>query len=194
MTVRLCVFCGAHSGSEPLYRHSATVLGGSLAREGIGLVYGGGKLGLMGAVADAAMGSGGEAIGVIPQALVDHEVAHQGLTELRIVNSMHERKSQMADLSDGFVALPGGLGTLEELFEIWTWSQLGYHRKPVAILNVGGFFDELIQFLDKLVERGFVRPENRAMLIVATDTDELIGKIRNYIPPKPPQWIRASQR
>jgi uncharacterized protein (TIGR00730 family) len=194
MTVRLCVFCGAHGGSEPLYGHSATVLGQRLAREGIGLVYGGGKLGLMGAVADAAIASGGEAIGVIPQALVDYEIAHQGLTELRIVNSMHERKSQMADLSDGFVALPGGLGTLEELFEIWTWSQLGYHRKPVAILNVGGFFDELIQFLDKIVERGFVRPENRAMLIVAADPDELIGKIRNYSPPKPPQWIGASQR
>lgn len=149
---------------------------------------------MMGAVADAAMASGGEAIGVIPQTLVDYEIAHQGLTELRIVDSMHERKSQMADLSDGFVALPGGLGTLEELFEIWTWSQLGYHRKPVAMMNVGGFFDELIQFLDTLVERGFVRPENRAMLIVAADTDELIGKIRNYSPPKPPQWIRASER
>ena len=192
--MRLCIFCGAHDGSEPLYKHSATVLGQRLAREGIGLVYGGGKLGLMGAVADAAIASGGEAIGVIPQALVDYEIAHQGLTELRIVNSMHERKSQMADLADGFVALPGGLGTLEELFEIWTWSQLGYHRKPVAIMNVGGFFDELIQFLDRLVERGFVRPENRAMLIVAADTDELIGKIRSYSPPKPPQWIRASER
>jgi len=192
--MRLCVFCGAHSGSEPIYKHSATALGQRLAREGIGLVYGGGKRGLMGAVADAAIAAGGEAIGVIPQALVDYEIAHQGLTELRIVGSMHERKSQMADLSDGFVALPGGLGTLEELFEIWTWSQLGYHTKPVAIMNVDGFFDDLIQFLDKIVERGFVRPENRAMLIVATDADELIGKIRNYIPPAPPQWIRASER
>src|SRR5580692_6155574 len=128
--MRMCVFCGAHDGSEPIYKEAAIMLGQRLADEGIGLVYGGGKLRLMGAVADAVIASGGEAIGVIPQALVDYEIAHQGLTELRIVTSMHERKSQMADLSDGFIALPGGLGTLEELFEIWTWSQLGYHGKP----------------------------------------------------------------
>jgi uncharacterized protein (TIGR00730 family) len=192
--MRLCVFCGSNEGYDPAYRAMAQSLGQALAREKIALVYGGGAVGLMGAVADAVLESGGEAIGIMPQALVDKEIDHKGLTELRIVGSMHERKALMAELADGFIAMPGGLGTFEELFEVWTWAQLGYHRKPCALLNVAGFYDKLAGFLDEVVERGFVKPVHRSMLIVENDPAALIAAIRAYEPPKVDKWIKAGER
>ena len=158
---RLCVFCGSSPGRHPAYLAAAAELGTVLAKRRIGLVYGGASIGLMGAVADAARAAGGEVIGVIPRALVEFEVAHTGLADLRIVASMHERKALMAELSEGFVALPGGIGTLEELFEVWTWGQLGSHRKPCALLNVAGFYDRLLGFLDFVADEAFLRPVHR---------------------------------
>lgn len=192
--MRLCVFCGSSPGRDSSYLDAARALGETLAREKIGLVYGGASVGLMGAVADAALGGGGEVIGVMPQSLVDKEIAHNNLPDLRIVGSMHERKALMAELSDGFVALPGGLGTFEELFEVWTWAQLGYHRKPCALLNVSGFYDKLAGFLDEVVERGFVKPIHRSMLIVENDPGRLIDAVRAYEPPAVAKWIRAGER
>ncbi|MCC2654679.1 MAG: Rossman fold protein family [Microvirga sp.] len=192
--MRLCVFCGSNAGQDPVYLASARALGEALAASGIGLVYGGASVGLMGAVADAVLAKGGDVIGVMPQALVDKEIAHKGLSDLRVVRSMHERKALMAELADGFIALPGGLGTFEELFEVWTWAQLGYHRKPCALLNAGGFYDKLTDFLDDVVERGFVKPIHRAMLIVESDPAALIQAIRAYEPPKVDKWIKAGER
>ncbi len=192
--MRLCVFCGSNAGQDPVYLASARALGEALAASGIGLVYGGASVGLMGAVADAALARGGHVIGVMPQTLVDKEIAHKGLSDLRVVRSMHERKALMAELADGFIALPGGLGTFEELFEVWTWAQLGYHRKPCALLNAGGFYDKLTDFLDDVVERGFVKPIHRAMLIVESDPAALIQAIRAYEPPKVDKWIKAGER
>ncbi len=193
--MRLCIFCGSNDGSDPFYREAASALGRTLAREGIGVVYGGAKVGLMGSVADAALAGGGEVIGVMPRALVDKEIAHPGLTELRVVATMHERKAQMSDLADGgYVGLPGGLGTFEELFEVWTWGQLGDHRKPVSILNVAGFYDGLLAFLDGVVGRGFLRQEHRGMVIVAREPDDLVGRLRSYVPPSGPKWITAGER
>jgi uncharacterized protein (TIGR00730 family) len=192
--MRLCVFCGSNAGQDPVYLATARALGQALAASGIGLVYGGASVGLMGAVADAVLAKGGNVIGVMPQALVDKEIAHKGLSDLRVVGSMHERKALMAELADGFIALPGGLGTFEELFEVWTWAQLGYHRKPCALLNAGGFYDKLTDFLDDVVERGFVKPIHRAMLIVESDPAALIDAIRAYEPPKVDKWIKAGER
>ncbi|MEH3146396.1 MAG: TIGR00730 family Rossman fold protein [Methylobacterium frigidaeris] len=192
--MRLCVFCGSNDGALPLYREAAGALGRHLAENGVDLVYGGGKVGLMGAVADAVLQAGGRAVGVMPRPLVEKEIAHHGLTELRVVGSMHERKALMADLADGFVALPGGLGTFEELFEVWTWGQLGYHPKPMAVLNVGGFYDGLLGFLDHVVEQGFVREAHRGMLIVARDPGELLAGIRSYQPPNVTKWVRSGER
>jgi uncharacterized protein (TIGR00730 family) len=192
--MRLCVFCGSNAGQDPVYLATARALGDALAASGIGLVYGGASVGLMGAVADAVLAKGGDVIGVMPQALVDKEIAHRGLTDLRVVGSMHERKALMVELADGFIALPGGLGTFEELFEVWTWAQLGYHRKPCALLNAGGFYDKLTDFLDDVVERGFVKPIHRAMLIVESDPAALIQAIRAYEPPKVDKWIKAGER
>jgi uncharacterized protein (TIGR00730 family) len=192
--MRLCVFCGSSAGQDPVYLETARLLGEALARNGIELVYGGASVGLMGAVADAVLANGGHVIGVMPQALVDKEVAHMGLSDLRVVGSMHERKALMAELSDGFIALPGGLGTFEELFEVWTWAQLGYHKKPCALLNVAGFYDKLADFLDDVVERGFVKPIHRAMLIVKDDPASLIDAMRAYDPPKVDKWIKAGER
>ena len=191
---RLCVFCGSNSGSDPAYVDAARALGRALARNGVGVVYGGASVGLMGALADAALAEGGEVIGVIPQALVDKEIAHHGLVNLRIVASMHERKAMMAELSDGFVALPGGVGTLEELFEIWTWAQLGHHAKPCALLNVSGFYDGLIAFLDDVAGLGFMRQAHRAMLIVAEEPAGLLGLMRSYRPPSQSKWITSAER
>jgi uncharacterized protein (TIGR00730 family) len=191
--MRLCVFCGSSAGQDPVYLEAARLLGETLARNGIELVYGGASVGLMGAVADAVLAQGGHVIGVMPQALVDKEIAHTGLNDLRVVGSMHERKAMMAELSDGFIALPGGLGTFEELFEVWTWAQLGYHKKPCALLNVAGFYDTLADFLDDVVERGFVKPVHRAMLIVQDEPAALVDAIRNYEPPKVDKWIKASE-
>ncbi|WP_414472825.1 TIGR00730 family Rossman fold protein [Microvirga sp. M2] len=192
--MRLCVFCGSSAGQDPVYVETARVLGETLARNGIELVYGGASVGLMGAVADAVLAAGGRVVGVMPQSLVDKEIAHAGLSDLRVVGSMHERKALMAELSDGFIALPGGLGTFEELFEVWTWAQLGYHKKPCALLNAAGFYDKLADFLDDVVERGFIKPIHRAMLIVHDEPAALIDAIRRYEPPKVTKWIKAGER
>lgn len=191
--MRICVFCGSNFGRLPAYGEAATFLGRTLAREGIGLVYGGASVGLMGAVADAVLATGGEAIGVLPQALKDKELAHPGLTELHVVASMHERKAMMADLSDGFIALPGGVGTLEELFEIWTWAQLGFHKKPCGVLNVAGFYDRLAGFLDHVADQAFMKSENRAMLLADDDPVRLLAAFRAYEPPSVSKWIERAQ-
>lgn len=174
---RVCVFCGSASGARPEYAESARKLGTALAERGIGVVYGGASVGLMGAVADAALAAGGEAIGVIPQALVDREVAHEGLTDLRVVGSMHERKALMAELSDAFVALPGGMGTLEELFEIFTWRQLGLHAKPIWLLDVAGYWAGLEAFLGHAEAEGFLRAGHRAALGRAASVEELVDRL-----------------
>jgi uncharacterized protein (TIGR00730 family) len=174
---RLAVYCGSSLGTDPSFAKTARALGGEMARRGIGLVYGGGRLGLMGVVADAVLAAGGEAYGVIPQALIDLEVAHSGLTELHIVTTMHERKAKMTDLTDAFLALPGGIGTLDELFEAWSWNALGYHAKPFALLNVGGFWDGMIEFLDTATANGFMSPARRAQLLVANDIGNAIDKL-----------------
>lgn len=187
--MRICVFCGSNAGARPAYGQAAAWLGTLLAQRGIGLVYGGASVGLMGMVADAAHAGGGEVIGVIPEALVHHEIAHTGLDDLRIVASMHERKATMADLSDAFIALPGGAGTLEELFEVWTWAQLGAHSKPCALLNVDGFYDTLAAFLDSVVEERFLAREHRDMLIVDDDPERLLAAIDAYRPPTRSKWL-----
>ncbi len=174
---RVCVFCGSRTGDRPAYEAAARRVGELLASEGIGLVYGGGDIGLMGVVADAVMSGGGEVIGVIPEFMLEHEVGHQGLSSLEIVDSMHERKARMADLSDAFVALPGGLGTLEELFEIWTWAQLRLHAKPVALLDVEGFFSSLVAFVQHTVDEGFVKDRVRDLLIVDDDAERLLARV-----------------
>ncbi len=171
---RLAVYCGSSMGADPLFEELARDLGAEMARRGIDLVYGGGHRGLMGVVADAVLAGGGRAYGVIPQALVDLEVAHTGLTELHTVTSMHERKAKMTELTDAFVAIPGGIGTLDELFEAWTWNALGYHAKPFALLNVAGFWDDMIRFLDHGAASGFMSPARPAQLLVAEDIDEAI--------------------
>lgn len=179
---RICLFCGSSPRVQNGYLDLARNFGGLLAALGIELVYGGGSTGLMGAAANAALEAGGQVIGVIPGSLARKEVLHEGLTDLRIVGSMHERKALMADLSDGFAALPGGLGTLDEWFEIWTWAQLGFHRKPIGLLNFRGFFDPLLAQLDRMVEDGFVRPEHRAMAIVEEDVPGLIDRLLEKSP------------
>jgi uncharacterized protein (TIGR00730 family) len=173
----ICVFCGANTGSDPAYREAAVALGHSLAERGIRLIYGGGAVGLMGVVADAALAAGGEVIGIIPQSLERKEIGHKGLTRLEVVDGMHARKARMAELSDAFVALPGGLGTLEELFEVWTWGQLGYHAKPLGLLEVKGFYAQLGGFLDHLVGEGFVRQPHRDMLKIRESAAELIDAL-----------------
>lgn len=178
----LCVFCGSSPGVDPRYLAAARELGHALASGGVRLVYGGASVGLMGAVADAALQAGGDVVGIIPEALERKEVAHRGLPDLRIVHSMHERKALMAELSDGFVALPGGVGTLEELFEVWTWGQLGYHTKPCAIYNVAGFYTGLMAFLDHATAAGFMRPGTREMLIVEDSLAPLLSRLQSYAP------------
>jgi uncharacterized protein (TIGR00730 family) len=179
---RLVVYCGSATPSDPRYIACATNLGRTLAERGIGLVYGGGRLGLMGAVADAALAAGGEVIGVIPRALVDAEVAHRELTALHVVETMHERKAAFTDLSDGFVTIPGGTGTMDELWEAMSWAQLGYHAKPVGLLNVAGYYDGLLQFWDTMGETGFVRPQHRQILIARDDLDDLLAQMVAYRP------------
>jgi uncharacterized protein (TIGR00730 family) len=190
---RICVFCGSSPGLRPSYVEAARALGTLLAERGIGVVYGGSHLGLMGAMADAARAAGGEVIGIIPQRLVEREAAHLGLHDLRVVGSMHERKATMADLADAFIALPGGIGTLEELFEIWTWAQLGSHEKPCGLLNVDGFYDGLLGFLDHVVGEAFLRQQHRDMLLVATEPQALLEKIQRYEPPMLTKWIRPGE-
>ncbi len=185
---RICVYAGSNPGTDPAYAEAARELAALLAERGIGLVYGGGHVGLMGVLADTALEAGGEVIGVMPQALIDREIGHTGLTELRVVGSMHERKALMAELSDAFVAVPGGIGTLEELIEVYTWSQLGIHRKACGVLNVAGYYDHLAAFLDHAVEAGFLRPQHRAVLTVAADPGELIDRLATYEPPTVAKW------
>lgn len=188
--MRYCVFSGSSPGVREGYTMAADELGRLLVAEGIGLVYGGSSAGLMGTVANAALAAGGEVIGVIPRALVDREVAHKGLSDLRITSSMHERKALMAALSDGFIALPGGIGTLEETFEVWTWAQLGHHQKPCALLNCEGFYDGLNAFLDNIVKEGFLRTEHRKTLICERDPQSLLQAMKQYVPPTPVgKWI-----
>lgn len=175
---RVCVYCGSRPGARPAYAEAAARLGALLAAEGIGVVTGGGRVGLMGAVADAVLEAGGEAIGVIPQALLDREVGHEGMTELYVVQTMHERKALMADLADAFVAMPGGLGTLEEIAEALTWAQLGIHTKPCGLLDVDGYYRPLARFLDHAVAQGFVHPEHRSALVVATEAEPLLDGLR----------------
>ncbi len=188
--MRLCVFSGSSSGRLPEYTAAAEELGRTLAARGIGLVYGGASVGLMGALADTALAAGGEVIGVMPRSLFEREIGHAGLTDLRVVESMHERKALMAELSDGFVALPGGAGTLEELFEVWTWAQLGHHRKPCALYNVEGYYDGLAAFLDHTVDERFVKPVHRRMLIVERDLGPLLAAIDAYEAPLVDKWIK----
>lgn len=186
---RICVFCGSSTGSRPIYREAAHSLGRALRKHGIGLVYGGGNVGLMGVVADAVMGSGGNVIGVIPEALVNRELAHRTVTELIVVRSMHERKAKMAELSDAFIALPGGYGTFEEFCETITWAQLGMHRKPCAILNVEGYYDPLLALFDRGVDEGFIHPANRRLVLQETDPGRLLDLMARYSPPQTEKWI-----
>jgi uncharacterized protein (TIGR00730 family) len=176
--MRLCVFCGASPGRDPRHAALARAVGTGLAERGIGIVYGGGHRGLMGLLADAALSAGGEVIGVIPRGLIERELAHTALTELRTVDTLHERKAVMAELSDGFLALPGGLGTLEELAEVLSWAQLGLHRKPVGLLDPSGYWTDLLALLERAVVEGFLSPEHRELLIVAADLDRLLERFR----------------
>lgn len=186
---RVCVFCGSSGGRRAAYREAAQRLGRSLARRGTGLVYGGGSVGLMGLLADAVLAGGGEVDGVIPRRLARKEIAHAGLTRLHRVGSMHQRKALMADLSDAFVALPGGMGTLEELAEVLTWSQLGLHGKPCALLDVEGYWRPLVAFFDHAAEEGFLRPEHRAILLVETDPEALLDRLAAWKAPAAERWI-----
>lgn len=185
-----CVFTGSSSGADPRYKALASELGAAIAARGDGVVYGGASIGLMGAVADGCLSRGGPVVGVLPEALAELEIAHQGLSELHIVDGMHQRKALMAAQSDGFIALPGGLGTLEELFEIWTWAQLGEHEKPVGLLNGFGFYDGLLSFLDHVAAEGFVQPVHRGMLVVGEDPVGLLGKMEVYKAPRVQKLIR----
>lgn len=186
---RISVFCGSSYGRRASYRVAAEAMGRLIAERGLGLVYGGGDVGLMGALADAALDAGGDVVGVIPEALADLELGHAGLTDLRVVDTMHARKAHIIDISDAFVALPGGLGTLEELAEVWTLAQLGYHGKPCAILNVDGYYDPLVTFLDHAVDHRFLGAEHRTMLIVETDPETLLERIEHYEAPTAPKWV-----
>jgi uncharacterized protein (TIGR00730 family) len=190
---RICVFCGSSPGLLPDYLAAARELGAALVRHKLELVYGGAHLGLMGAIANSVIASGGTAIGVMPQAMIEREIAHRGLSELHIVQSMHERKALMAELADGFIALPGGFGTLEEFFEIVTWGQLGIHQKPFGLLNQRGFFDQLIGFMDFAVSQQFIRPQHREMILVDSDPDRLLERLAAYQRPQVTKWISSHE-
>ncbi|HZU35346.1 MAG TPA: TIGR00730 family Rossman fold protein [Gemmataceae bacterium] len=192
---RIAVFCGSRAGRLPIYAEQARALGTELVRRGWGMVYGGGHIGLMGVVADAVLRGGGEVIGVIPQSLVDRELAHRGLTELRVVETMHQRKELMADLADGFIALPGGYGTADETFEILTWAQLGLHHKPVGLLNTAGFFDPLLGWLEQCMSEDFLKPIHRGLLLAAAEPAELLDQLASAQPPAvSPKWIDKEER
>ena len=186
---RICVYCGSSPGRNPAYLHAAAELGRRLAARRIGLVYGGAGVGMMGAIADAVLDAGGEAIGIIPEALAVKEVAHASLTEQHVVHSMHERKALMAHMSDGFIAMPGGWGTFEEIFEALTWAQLGFHEKPCGLLNVQGYFDHLFTFLEHAIEEQFVKPVYREMLILEEHADALLRRFDDYRAPKVKKWL-----
>ena len=190
----VCVFCGSSVGGDPGYLAAAQSLGRELATSGRRLIYGGAKVGLMGALADAALAAGGQVTGVVPRALIEKEIAHDGLTELHVVESMHARKALMSDLADGFIALPGGLGTIEEFLEVWTWGQLGLHRKPLGLLDTAGFFRPLLSFLDDMVTQRFLRQEHRDMVAVDGDAEALLQRLAAYKPTALPKWIDREQR
>ena len=189
---RICVFCGSHFGNDPAYRAAAVEFGERMAERGLGLVYGGGAVGMMGVVADAVLTGGGEVIGVIPKSLRDREVAHEGLTELQVVDSMHERKRLMYAQAGAVVALPGGIGTLDELFESMTWNQLGLHLKPACVLNVGGYFDPLVAMLDRALAQGFVGRAYTDFLLVESTSEGLLDALERYRPPSGDVWVRPS--
>ena|SRR5579883_2211933 len=190
----VCVFCGSRLGGRPLFAEAARGFGAALARRGLGMVYGGGHVGLMGVVADAVLAGGRPVVGVIPRVLADKELAHLGLTELVVVESMHERKAVMADRSDAFVALPGGYGTGDELFEILTWGQLGLHRKPIGLLNAVGFFDPLLAWLDLMVREDFLKPKHRQLVRLAADADGLLDRLAEPPAPATEKWLDADER
>jgi len=190
---RLAVFCGSKDGAIPVFREAAGNLGQALAARGIGLVYGGSRVGTMGAVADATLAAQGQAIGVLPHFLQEKELAHPGLTELHLVHSMHERKAKMSELADGFIILPGGPGTMEEFFEVFTWAQLGLHEKPCGVLNIDGYYDPLIALFDTMERQGFLIPEHRAMLIVESDPDRLLERFATYEAPHVKTYMDRSQ-
>lgn len=185
----ICVYAGSSAGTRPAYRAAAEALGRTIAGRGMRLVYGGGAVGLMQAVADAALDAGGDVIGIIPRSLAEREIGHQEVTELRVVESMHERKMAMAELSDAFVALPGGVGTVEELVEVMTWTQLGFHDKPCSVLDVDGYFEPLLAFLDHAVAEGFLRDEHRALLVGDDDPGRLLDRLARWEAPLRPKWI-----
>ncbi len=190
---RICVYCGSSNGNQSIYREVATQLGTLLAARGIELVYGGGRVGLMGVVADAVLAGGGSAIGVIPHHLATKELAHDGLTDLRVVGTMHERKALMAELSDGFVTLPGGYGTAEEFFETLTWAQLGIHNKPLGLLNIAGFYDPLLAQVEHSISEGFVRASYRELIIDDSDAQRLLDRLAAYQPPAVVKWMEPSE-
>ena len=190
---RICIYCGSSLGNNRAYREAATAMGAVLAARRIGLVYGGGNVGLMGVVADAVLAGGGEVIGVIPRSLANREIAHHGVTDLRVVDSMHTRKAMMADLSDAFIAMPGGVGTFEEFFEAVTWTQLGVHRKPCGLLNAGGFYTPLVLFIDQAVTEGFIKPVHRASIVVDDDPARLLDTMAAIELPNVPKWIRKEE-
>jgi uncharacterized protein (TIGR00730 family) len=185
----VCVFCGSNGGSDPVYVETAGHVGRALAGRGLRLVYGGGNVGMMGAIADAALAAGGDVIGVIPRQIFDLEIGHRGVADLRVVGSMPERKALMAELSDAFIALPGGIGTFEELFEVYTWAQLGLHRKPLGLLDVAGYYVPLEAMLDHAVEQRFLRRETRALLVSDDSLDGLLERFDGWEPPDLPRWI-----
>ena len=193
MLDRVCVFCGSNTGARPDYTTTAMALARLLASEEIGLVYGGSDVGLMRVLADTMLEAGGEVIGVIPQALVEKEVAHQGLTDLRVVGSMHQRKAMMVDLSDAFIALPGGFGTFDELCEVLSWAQLGLHRKPVGVLNAAGYFDHFLKMLDHAVAEGFLRPQHRALVVQAETPEDILKRLLAYSAPLVEKWITREE-
>jgi uncharacterized protein (TIGR00730 family) len=186
---RVCVFCGSNVGARPVYGELAVALGQEIARRGLGLVYGGGDVGLMGVVADACLDAGGEVVGVMPEALAAKEIAHRGLTELRVVASMHERKAAMADLADGFVALPGGFGTLEEFFEVVTWTQLGVHQKPCGLLDVDGYFGPLLALIERAVADGFIRARHRDLVLTSSEPGDLLDRLEAWVPVGLSKWL-----
>jgi uncharacterized protein (TIGR00730 family) len=188
---RVCVFCGSNAGLRPEYADAARRLARVLSSRGIGVVYGGGNIGLMGIIADAMLEAGAEVIGVIPQSLVEREVAHAGLTALHVVQTMHERKAMMSSLSDAFIAMPGGFGTFDEFFEVLTWSQLGYHRKPCGLLDVAGYFDRMTAMLDHAVAEGFLRPAHRGLVITDRDPEALLQKLADFTPVAAGKWADA---
>jgi uncharacterized protein (TIGR00730 family) len=189
----ICVYCGSNAGNQPVYAEAARAFGRELTQRGLGLVYGGAGVGLMGILADTVLEHGGRVIGVIPAALATKELAHHNLTEQHIVASMHERKTLMMERADGFVALPGGAGTLEEIFEAWTWTQLDLHAKPCGLLNIASYFDKLVEFLDHTVAEAFIRPQYRATLAVESDSTKLLERFADYTPPTVSKWLQPAK-